>query len=155
RLDHFSLDRIAAAIRFPADRDRAGAREVKVLRAILVAEAVARDNDRLVPVRDDARHVAADDRLTEDGAIEDVADGPVRRPPHLLQVELLDPRLVRRDGGALDGDAMLPRRVRGVDGDLVAGAVARFNPEVEIFEVDVEVRKDQRLTDLLPDDARH
>jgi len=34
-------------------------------------------------------------------AVEDVADGPVRAAPHLLQVELLHARLVRRNGGAL------------------------------------------------------
>ena len=33
-----------------------------------------------------------DDRLTEDGAAEDVADGAVRRAPHFLQAELFDAR---------------------------------------------------------------
>ena len=37
---------------------RAGAREVEVLRAVLIAEAVAGDDHRLVPVRHQARHVA-------------------------------------------------------------------------------------------------
>jgi len=36
-----------------------------------------------------------------------VADGAVGGLPHLLEVKLLDARLVRRDGGALDADAAL------------------------------------------------
>ena len=51
---------------------------VEVLRAVLIAEAVAGDDHRLVPVRHEARHVLADDRLAEDRAVEDVADGAVR-----------------------------------------------------------------------------
>ena len=42
-----------------------------------------------------------------------------------------------------------------VDRDLVVGPVARLDAEVEVLQVDVEIRKDQRLADLLPDDARH
>src|SRR5215204_1020915 len=56
-------------------------------------------------------------RLADDDAAEDVADRPVRGAPHLLQAELLDPRLVRCDRGALDPDAVLLDRVRRVDGD--------------------------------------
>jgi hypothetical protein len=56
-----------------------------------------------------------DDRLAEDDAAEDVADRAVGRLPHLLEAELLDARLVGRDGGALDADAVTlgsPRRNR-------------------------------------------
>jgi hypothetical protein len=155
RLDDLAGDRLAAARRRPADRERAGARELEVLRAVLIAEPVTGDDHRLVPVRHEARHVPADDRLAEDRAVEDVADRAVRRPPHLLQPELLDPRLVRRDGGALHGHAVLLRRLGRVDRDLVVGLVARLDAEVEVLQVDVEVRKDQLLADLLPDDARH
>ena len=38
---------------------------------------------------------------------EDVPDGSVRRPPHLLQVELLHSCLVRGDGGTLDTHVVL------------------------------------------------
>jgi hypothetical protein len=44
----------------------------------------------------------------------------------LLQVEFLHARLVRRDGGALDADAILFDSLGGVDGDLVVGLVAVF-----------------------------
>ena len=73
-----------------------------------------------------------DDRLAEDDAAEDVADRAVRGPPHLLQAELLDPRLVRGDRGALDADAVLLGGVGGVDGDLVVGGVAVLDAEVVV-----------------------
>ena len=113
------------------------------------------DDDRLGPARDQARHVRDHDRLAEHDAAQDVADRAVRRLPHFLEVELLDARLVRRDRGALHADAELLDRVGGIDRDLVVGLVALLDAEVVIFEVDVEVRLDQALTDPFPDDPRH
>src|SRR4029434_3372554 len=49
------------------------------------------------------------------------ADGAVRGAVHLLELDLLHPRLVGRDGRAFDGDADPLGRLRGVDRDLVAG----------------------------------
>jgi hypothetical protein len=86
---------------------------------------------------------------------EDVADRPVRGPPHLLQAELLDPRLVRGDRRALDADAVLLDRVRRVHRDLVVGRVPVLDRQVVVPQVDVEVRVDQALLDELPDDPRH
>ena len=80
---------------------------------------------------------------------------PFGRAPHLLQAELLDPRLVRGDGGALDADAVPLDGVGRVDGDLVVGGVAVLDAEVVVLEVDVEVRVDQAVLDELPDDAGH
>ena len=116
---------------------------------------VAADDDRLGPARHQARDVLADDRLAEDAAAENVADGAVGRAPHLLQAEFLHATLVRRDGGALDGDAVLLGGVGGVDGDLVAGLVAALDAEVVVLELHVEVGVDQLVLDELPDDAGH
>src|SRR6185295_725498 len=104
---------------------------------------------------DEARHVPADDRLAEDDAAEDVADGAVRRLPHLLQVELLDAGFVGGDGGAFDADAVRLDRLGGLDGDLVPGLVAVLDAEVEIEEVDVEMAPDQLVADEVPDDPGH
>ena len=60
-----------------------------------------------------------------------------------------------RDGRALDADAVLLDRVRGVDGDLVVGGVAALDAEVVVLEVDVEVGVDQPVLDELPDDPGH
>ncbi len=52
-------------------------------------------------------NVVADDGLAEDGPAQDVPDGAVGRPPHVLEVELFHPLLVRSDGGALDAHVVL------------------------------------------------
>ncbi len=80
---------------------------------------------------------------------------PFGRAVHLLELELLHPRLVGRDGRAFDGDADPLGRFRGVDRDLVAGLVALLDAEVEIEELDVEIGMDQLVLDQLPDDAGH
>jgi len=46
-------------------------------------------------------------------------------------------------------------RVGGVDGDAIRRGVAVLDREVVVLEVDVEVREDQPILDVLPDDPRH
>jgi len=55
----------------------------------------------------------------------------VRRLPHLLEAELLHPRLVRGDGRAFDADAALLDGVGSVDGHLVFGSVAVLDGKIE------------------------
>ena len=49
---------------------------------------------------------------------------------------------------ALDG-------LRRVDGHLIVGGIAVFDAEIVIFEIHVEVWKDQAILDIFPDDAGH
>ena len=154
RLDHFLLDDLPVLTN-ELQRDRALAGELEVRRAVLIAERMTADHERLCPARHEARHVLADDGLAEDGAAEDVADRAVRALPHFLEAELLHARFVRRDRRALHGDAVLLRRVCRVDGDLVVGLVARLDAEVVVLEIEIEVGMDQLVLDQLPDDAGH
>ena len=154
RLEHFVLDDLAV-FADELDGQRALAREQEVGGAVLVAEGVTADDDRLGPARHEARHVLADDRLAEDDAAQDVADRPVGRLPHLLQLELFDAGFVRRDGSALDGHAVLLGGLGGVDGDLVVGGVAVFDGQVVVVEFQVQIREDQLVLDQLPDDPGH
>src|SRR5690606_27550317 len=90
-----------------------------------------------------------------DDAAQDIADRTVRAPPHLLEAELLDPRLVWGNGGALHADADFLDLLGRVDGDLVVGRVPAFHAEVVVEQVDVQVGQDQLVLDELPDDAGH
>lgn len=91
--------------------------------------------------------------LPEHRPVQDVPDRPVGRLPHLLQLELLDARLVGRDRRALDADAVLQDGVGGVDRHLVVGGVAVREPQVVVLDGEVEVGEDELLLDLGPDDA--
>ena len=149
------LDRLAAVLRRVRERQRALAGHDHVGRAVLVAEGVAADHDRLGPAGHQPRHVGDHDRLAEDHAAEDVADRAVGRAVHLLQAELLHARLVGRDRRALDADAVLLDRFGRFDGDAVVGRVAALDAQVEVAQLDVEVGKDQLVLDERPDDPRH
>ena len=72
-----------------------------------------------------------------------------------LSLNSFDARFVGGDGGAFDGDAVFLDRLGGVDGHLVVGLVAVLDREVVIFQVDVEIGKDQLVLDELPDDPGH
>src|SRR3546814_536890 len=133
----------------------AGAGDAEVGRLILVAERVAADDDRVGPAGGEAVDGLHHDRVAEDAAAQDVADRAVRRLPHLFQAEFLDARFVGSDRRAFHADAIFLDRVRGIDGDLVVGAVALLDTKVVIMKVDVEIGKDQPLTDPLPDDPGH
>src|SRR5262249_60600052 len=73
----------------------------------------------------------------------------------LLEAEPLPPRLVRGDRRALDPHPVLLDRVRRFDGDPVLGRVAALDPEVEVDQLDVQVREDELLLDERPDDPCH
>ncbi len=149
------LDRLAAVLGREGDGDGARAVDLEVGGAVLIAERVTADDDGLGPARHQTRYVRDDDGRAEDGAAEDVTDGAVGRPPHLLQTEFLDTRFVGGDGGALDADVVLLDGVRRVDRHLVVGGVAVFHAEVVVLEIHVQVRVDQLVLDELPDDAGH
>ena len=137
-LEHLPLDHLAV-VALETHGEAALAGNLEVGRAILVAIGVAADDDRLGPAGNEARHVPADDRLAENDAAEDVADGAVRALPHLLQMEFLHPRFVGGDGCAFDADAAGLDRFGGVDRDLVVGCVPMFDGEVEILQFHVEI----------------
>lgn len=84
-----------------------------------------------------------------------VADGAIGGEPHLLQVELLHSCLVWCDGGTLDADRVLLDGLGGVDGDLVLGGITVLQAEIVVLQVNVEVRVDELVLDILPDDAGH
>ena len=149
------LDRLAAVLRGERQRQLALTGDEHVGRAVLIAERVTADHDRLRPARHQPRDVRDHDRLAEDHAAEDVPDRAVRRAVHTLQAELLHARLVGGDRRALHADAVPLDRLGRFDGDLVVGRVAALDPEVVVLQLHVQVRQDQLVPDERPDDPRH
>ena len=52
-------------------------------------------------------------------------------------------------------DAVLLDCVRGINRHLVVRCVSVLDAEVVVLELNIEVRQDERVSDVLPDDARH
>ena len=112
-------------------------------------------DDRLGPTRDEAWDIATDDRLAKDNAAQDVADRAVRAAPHFLEAKFLDPRLIRRDRRAFDGDTDFLGLFSGINGDLIVGAVAFLDPQIVVEQVDIQVWQNEFFLDEIPDDPGH
>ena len=149
------FDGLAAVLAHPFHHQLARPGYKEIGGAILVAKGVPANDDRVGPTRHEARHRLDDDGFTEDHATQNVADGAVRRLPHALQAEFLHPRFVGGDRRTLHADAMFANGIGRLHGDLVIGFVAAFHAEIEINQLDVEIRQDQLFADPLPDDPGH
>ena len=73
----------------------------------------------------------------------------------LLEIKLLDASLVRSNSGTLDADIVLLDGLCRIERHLVVGLVTIRQAKVKVLEVNVEVRMDEAVLDVLPDDARH
>ena len=83
-------------------------------------------------------------------------EGKLRWKEHtLLQVELLDSRLVRRDSSTLNSHTVFLDRLRAINCNLIVRLIPILEPQVVVLEVDVQVRVDELVLDILPDDAGH
>jgi hypothetical protein len=100
---------------------------------------VPADDDWIGPARDQSGHIVDHDRFAEHDTAEDVTDRAIRRTPHFLEAEFLNPLLVRRDRRAFDADAMLLDRLCRLDGDPILGLVALLDAEVVIDQINVEI----------------
>ena len=155
RFEHFFFNLRAAVVRRELHRERPGTRKLKIGGTVLIAEPVTRDHHRLVPMRHQARHVRANNRFAKNSAVENIANGAVGRLPHLLEIEFLDARFIRRNRCALHGDTVLLGRHRRIDRHLIVGRIAMFHAQIVVLKIDIKIRKDKFLANHLPDDAGH
>lgn len=113
------------------------------------------NHNRFLPAGHQSGDITDNNGLPEDSATQDIPDGAIGRLPHLLEFELLNSSLIRRDGRALDADLALPDGLGSLDGDLVVGLVAVLDAQVEVLNVEIEERQDELVLDVLPDDSGH
>src|SRR3546814_8542688 len=87
-MEHFLVDQLAV-FAFEDQAQLAGAGDAEVGRAILVAEGMAADDDRVGPAGDEAGDVLHHDRFAEDDAAQEVADRAVRSEEHTSELQSL------------------------------------------------------------------
>ena len=121
----------------------AGLVRLKAYGLIHVAVGMAGDRDRLFPCAHDRLDRVQQNGRTEDRAVQNGTDGPVRAFPHLGQLRIFGHSLrVRRDRRAFDGHAVFSGRQRRVDRDLIARLVAVQQAEIVILGLEVDKRAD-------------
>ena len=155
KVEHVELHRLGAVRGRESHGQRSGGLDLEVGCPVLITERMAANDDRLGPGGNQSRDVVDDDRLAEDDAAQNVPDSAVRRPPHLLQAELLNSSLIGSDRRALHANSVLLDGMSGIDRDLIVGLIAILDTQVVVLQIDIEVFQDQFVLDELPDDAGH
>ena len=133
----------ARVVRLVRDSELTGVRHSEVHTAVLVTKRVAANADRLCPARNRTRNALEHDRLAEHGTAENVADSTIGREPHVLKLILLNTGLIRGDSSALHTDLVLLDRLCGISGDLVVRGITVLDTKVVVFQINVEVGKDE------------
>ena len=83
KIEYFLFD-TRAVCALPDHLQLAGAGNKKVRRLVLIAKRMTADDNRVRPTGDQTGDIADDDRFAKYHAAQDVADGAVRRFPHLF-----------------------------------------------------------------------
>ena len=137
---HIELGGLRAVLGCEGHSEFTGRLWAEVSRPVLITKGVSAYYDGFGPAWHEARDVFNDDWLSKDCATDDVSDGAVGRPPHLLEVELSDASLVRRNRRALNANFAGLDGLRSVNGDLIVSGVTVLNAEIEVLDVKVQVR---------------
>ena len=113
-----------------------------ILAPVLVSEGVSSNDNWRSPAWNESRDIRDDDRLSEDGAVEDVSDSSIWRFPHLLKAELFDTTSIRSDGGTLNGNFVFFSSIGRINRDLIICCIARLYTQVVVFNVEIYVGMD-------------
>ena len=136
----------------------AGARlcGIQIHTLIHVAIGMTGNGDGLLPIFDHRVNGVQQNGGTEDGAVQNGADGAVGAFPHLGQLGvLLHPLRVGRNGGALDGYAQPLGGTGGVHRHLVPGFIPMQQSQVIVLRLQVHKGQQQLLFDHPPEHPGH
>jgi hypothetical protein len=122
---------------------------------VLVSKGVPANNDGFFPSRDQSGDVLDDDRLPENGSIQNVSDGSIGTFPHLFEFKLFDSGFVWSDGCALDSDFTFLNGFSSIDCDLIVGLITVFDAKIKVLNGKVQEGKDEFIFDGFPDDPGH
>ena len=113
------------------------------------------NHDGFLPSWDQSWNIFDYDRFSEDGAIKNVTDGAVGTLPHLFQLELLYPCLVRSDSSTFYAYFVLLDGVSCIDCDLIVSGVTVLDAEVKVLDVYLQIRHYKFFFDDFPNDTGH
>jgi hypothetical protein len=109
----------------------------------LISKGVPSNDDGLFPARNQEWHILAENWLTKHSTSKDISNGAIRRLPHLLELELFNSGLIRRDSGALNPNIVLPNGIRSIHSNLVIGFVTVLHSQIIVLDVKINKWQDQ------------
>ncbi len=127
----------------------------KICCTILITKGVSGHHNGICPAWHKSRNILAHNGFTKDCAIQDIADCPVRRPPHAFEIKLLNPILVWCNGGAFNANTVFFNGIGRIFGNLIIGFIAFLNAKIKVIQFNIQIGQNQLILDHLPDDAGH
>ena len=100
---------------------------------VLIAKSVATNDNGLVPRCYQAGYILNYNGLPKHRSVENIADGAVGRPPHLLESKFFNSRLVGRYGRALNAYVVLFNGLRRIHGHLIVGGVPVLHSKIVVL----------------------
>ena len=123
--------------------------------SVNVTVSMSCDRDRLFPAGNKRLDALNEDRSSENGTVKDSSDSSVRALPHRVEVILGHSLSVRCDSSALNCNAELISPVSCIDSNLVSCLVSVLESQVEILGLQINIRQDDNVLYLLPDNSCH
>src|SRR6476661_942154 len=123
--------------------------------AVLITKSVTTNNDGSCPVTNETGNIFADNRFAENSTIKNITDSTIWRLPHLFKVKFLNTCLIGSYSSAFDADLVFFNGLGGINSHLVVGLITVLDTKVVVFNIHVQVRKDQLVFNKFPDDPRH
>ena len=109
----------------------------------------------LGPARHKTRNGGYHDGFSENCATTDISDSSVGRFPHLLEVELSHASLVRGYSCALYSNFACLNGFGSLNRHLIVCGITVLHAEVEILDIEVQVRENELFLNELPNDSGH
>ncbi len=73
----------------------------------------------------------------------------------LLQIKLLNSRLIRRNSRTLNAHRVLLNRLRAINRNPIIRLIPILQSQIIVLEIDIQIRVDEFILNILPDDPRH
>ena len=127
----------------------------KISCTILITKCMTTNTNWCCPVRNQPWNIFTNDWLTKHSTIKNITDSSIWALPHLLKIKFFYTCFIRCNGCTFNTYTILFYCIGSINSYLVIGFITIFNTEIIIFNINIQIRKNQFVFNKFPDDACH